>query len=126
MENKMTREITADEIKRAEDNLKSYIYNGKLLRLDKYQKEYFRDEQPIEIESIGEVNLARARMFTTRHLINSLKNGDEKLFLYYHYIKGQNVERCAELLGISRSSAFRMKRRALVMVAERLREAESD
>lgn len=120
----MTHEITAEEIKKADIYLKSYIYNGKLLRLDKYQKEYFKDEQAIEIESLGEVPLARARMFAVRHLINSLPNSDEKLFLYYHYIKGQAVERCADLFCTSRSSAFRMKRRALIMVAEAMRGAD--
>ena len=46
-----------------------------------------------------------------------LPNSDEKLLLYYHYVKGENVERCAELLGISRSSGFRLKKRAHEMVA---------
>ena len=121
----MTEEITTSEIKAAEDYLKGYIYNGKLLRLDKYRREYFRDEQPIEIESIGEVPLSRARMFGIRHLVNSLPNCDEKLFLYYRYIKGLEVERCGELLGLSRSSAYRMKNRALIMVATALRKSKS-
>ena len=118
----MTEEIDTCEIKKAEDYLKSYRINGKLLHLERYEREYFGDSGAVDFESLGEVPLARARMYAVRHLINSLKNCDEKLFLYYHYIKGESVERCAHLLGVSRSSAFRMKKRAHVMAAMALRE----
>ena len=74
---------------------------------------------------MGEAPLARARMYEIRHLINSLPNCDEKLLLYYHYIKGENVERCAELLGISRSSGFRMKKKALVRAYEAFEKKQS-
>ena len=118
----MTEEIDSCEIKRTEDYLKSYRINGKLLRLERYEREYFGESDTVDFESLGEVPLARARMYAVRHLINSLANCDEKLFLYYHYIKGEGVERCGELLGVSRSSAFRMKKRAHVMAARALRE----
>ena len=48
----------------------------------------------------------------------SMQNCDEKLMLYNIFVKGHSVERCAELMGISRSSAFRLKKRALVLAAE--------
>ncbi len=122
----MTEQTQTVEIKRAEDYLKGYRINGKLLRLDKYEREYFKDKGAVEYESVGEVPLARARMYEVRHFINSLPNCDEKLFLYYHYIKGQSVERCGELLGVSRSSAFRMKKRAHLMAVSALREREKE
>ena len=117
---RVAQEIGIEEIKRAEDYLKGYRLNGKLLRLDKYAKEYFEKSDAVEYESIGEVPLARARMYEVRHFINSFPNCNEKLYLYYHYIKGESAERCGELFGISRSSSFRMKRRALIMAAEAL------
>lgn len=120
----MTEQIQTVEIKRAENYLKGYRINGKLLRLDRYEKEYFKDKGVVDYESIGEVPLSRARMYEVRHFINSLPNCDEKLFLYYHYVKGQNVERCGELLGVSRSTAFRMKKRAHIMAVLALRERE--
>ena len=120
----MTEQIQTVEIKRAENYLKGYRINGKLLRLDRYEREYFKDKGTVEYESVGEVPLARARMYEVRHFINSLPNCDEKLFLYYHYVKGQNVERCGELLGVSRSTAFRMKKRAHIMAVLALRERE--
>ena len=112
--------IDSNDIKRAEDYLKGYRTNGKLLRLERYEREYFGTKDNCDFEAMGEIPLARARMYEVRHLINSLPNCDEKLLLYYHYIKGENVERCAELLGVSRSSAFRMKKRGHEMVARAL------
>ena len=120
----MTEEIEIGEIKRVENYLNSYRINGKLLRLERYEREYFVDKDAVDFEALGEVPLARARMYEVRHLINSLPNSDEKLFLYYHYIKGQSVERCGELLGVSRCTAFRMKKRAHLMVAQVLREKQ--
>ena len=109
--------VSAEELKAAEDYLKSYRMNGKLLRLERYEKEYFHRNDECDYEAFGETPLARARMYEVRHVINSLVNCDEKLLLYYHYVKGEPVERCGELLGISRSSAFRMKKRGHAMVA---------
>ncbi|MGM9683368.1 MAG: hypothetical protein ACI3XQ_07200 [Eubacteriales bacterium] len=107
------REMT-ENIAVVENYLKSYALNKKLLRLDRYEREMCTADTG-DYESIGEAPLARARMFEVRHFIMGLENCDEKLLLYYHYIKGERIERCAELLGISRSSGFRMKKRALLM-----------
>ena len=114
---RLRQQIDKNDIKRAEDYLKSYRINGKLLRLERYEREYFGEKDNCDFEAMGEAPLARARMYEVRHFINMLPNSDEKLLLYYHYVKGENVERCAELLGISRSSGFRLKKRAHEMVA---------
>ncbi len=66
----------------------------------------------------AEEPLARARMYAVRHFILDLPNGDEKLFLYYHYIKGHSVMRCADMLGVCERSGFRLKHRALAMAYE--------
>ncbi|MBQ9112294.1 MAG: hypothetical protein IJY08_01815 [Clostridia bacterium] len=71
-------------------------------------------------EMLNEVPLARARMFSVRHFILDLDNSNEKLFLYYHYVKGESVERCSELLGVSRRSGFRIKNRALSMAYDKI------
>ena len=71
--------------------------------------------------NLGDRPLARARMFEIRHFIMDMPNSDETLMLYYHYVKGEPVERCGELLGISRSSAFRLKAKALALAQEKLR-----
>ncbi len=112
----MKGEFSATEVRLVENYLKGYLFSAKLLRLDRYEKHYFSDKiSEWETEAPGEIPLARTKMFEVRHFIMSLKNCDEKLLLYYHYIKDEPIERCAELLGISRSSAFRLRKRALEM-----------
>ena len=96
--------------------LKGYGLNRKLLVLDRYEKQYMKASGAEEM-LISEVAFARPRMYEVRNFIMSLENSDEKLLLYYHYVRGEPVEKCAELLGISRSSGFRLKNRALDMAA---------
>ena len=105
------------EQRETENYLKGYQLNRKLLRLERYEKEYLSSDDS-DIEAFGEAPLARARMFEIRHFVMKMENSEEKLLLYYRYIKGQTMERCAELLGVSRSTAFRMKTRALEKAAK--------
>ena len=95
--------LTKEQKKQAESYMKTYKTNKKLLRMEKYHKAYMGGDNTehmaeAEKEMLNETPFARARMFDVRHFILSLDNGDEKLLLYYHYIKGESVERCAELL----------------------------
>ena len=112
--------ISEEEIKETEEYLLGYSLNRKLLRMDRYEREYYGANAGLDLEAPGEVPLARARMYEVRHFIMSLHNCDEKLFLYYRYVRGESVERCAELLGISRASGFRMRKRALSLAYRRL------
>ena len=117
--------LTKEQKKQVESYMKTYKINKKLLRMEKYHKAYMGGDNTehmaeAEKEMLNETPFARARMFDVRHFILSLDNSDEKLLLYYHYIKGESVERCAELLGVSRRSAFRMKNRALAMVYDKM------
>jgi len=113
-------EITEAQKKKLTENfLKGYSLNQKMIKMERYEKEFFSKKER-DTEFLGEIPLARARMFEVRHFINELKNGDQKLLLYFHYIKGESVERCGELLGISRSSAYRLKSQALLMAYEKL------
>ena len=116
--------VSEEEIRMTEEYLKGYGINRKLLRLERYEREYFGYREDSE-ELPGEAPLARARMFEIRHFIMSMKNSDEKLLLYYHYVRGESVEKCAELLGISRAGGFRMKKRALTQAALWQRERQS-
>ena len=102
-----------------ENYLRGYMIGKKLLQAEQYERKFFGSDES-EIEALGELPLARAKMFEIRHFIMDMKNSDEKLLLYYHYIKGESVEHCGELLGISRSSAFRLKAKALAMAKEKL------
>ena len=114
-------EVSCEELRGAQNYLKGYLLNQKLMRLDRYERTYFGFEDR-EGDLPDDLPLAKARMFAVRHDLMKMDNSDEKLLLYYHYIRGESVERCAELLGVSRSSAFRMKKRALMDFALLLRE----
>ena len=97
--------------------LKGYTLYKRMLGIEKYQCEYSPEEDSffneIDKDMLKEAPIARVKMFEVRHFILGLENSNEKLLLYYHYVKGESVERCAELLGMSRRSAFRLKNRAL-------------
>ena len=102
----------------AEDYLRGYALSKKIVAAERYEREFLGGGEDLEL--LGDIPLARAKMFEIRHFIMDMKNSDEKLLLYYHYIKGETVERCGELLGVSRSSAFRLKSKALAMAGEML------
>ena len=112
--------ISASEIKEIDNYLKGYALNMKLLRLDRYERTYFgyRDG---EDSPFNDAPLARARMFEIRHFILSLPNSTEKILLYLHYINCEPIERCASIMNLSRSSAFRLKNRAIELACEKNR-----
>ncbi len=106
--------ITEEQKHTIQSYLRGYTSNRKLLKMDRYEQQFFSDRR-IPNGMPSEIPLARAVMFDVRHFILSLENGDEKLFLYYHYIKEENVANCAELLGISERACYRLKNRALTI-----------
>ena len=61
----------------------------------------------------------RAQSFAIRRSVSDMPPSKEKLFLHYYYIQGYTLEVCAEYLGISRRSVFRLKISALELYAER-------
>ena len=112
--------ISAEDIRKTEKYLKGYMLNKKLVELENYEKEYFGDhESEWEKDLPGDLSLAKARMFEVRHFVLGFENCEEKLLLYYRYIKGESIENCAELLGVSRSTAYRIKDKALNLAAAR-------
>ena len=116
----MTADISKKQRQQINDFLNGYLNFKKLLRLERYEKEYFGAKDDEESKLFSELPLARARMFEVRHFILGLPNSDEKLFLYYYYVKGESMSRCAELLGCAERSVYRIKGRALKIAYERL------
>ena len=62
----------------------------------------------------------RAQSFAVFRSVSDMPPSKEKLLLHYYYIQGYTLEVCAEYLGISRRSVFRLKNSALELYAERL------
>ena len=87
-----------------------------LRRYERRRKKPFGEEFSGEDILQGNEAFWRARLFEIEHLIASLRNGREKLILYYHYIRGESIERASDLLCISRRTGYRVHRRGLLTV----------
>lgn len=118
--------VRDDGLDDARRYLESYRHGARMLRADRYAREYFPDrceERDPEEAAADELDasLIRARLCEVRGFISSLECGEDgRALLYYHYIRGIPVAECAEMLHISRAGAFRLRRAALVEVARRL------
>ena len=105
--------------------LSEYSVFRKHLDMLNYDKEYFgnaeifRKSKEKSVCLPGDRPHITARMFDLRRFVLSLDATNEKLFLFYHYIHGESVGKVAELMRISRRSAFRLKSRALEYAAVR-------
>ncbi len=92
-----------------------------MLNLRRYERKrasVFHDLCDCEDILAGGDALWRARMFEIGELIGCMKNSREKLLLHYHYIRGESIEYAAELIGVSRRTAYRMHRRALLLASD--------
>ncbi len=122
-ENEKSEAVKHEEgIYATENYLSGYKFCRRILNLKNYEKRYV---ETLEWERSfpTELTLAKAKMFEIRHFVLSLPNSDEKMMLYFHYIKCETIERSGEMLGVSRSTAFRLKRRGLEMAyAEALKQ----
>ena len=108
------------EIETVKKYLQSYAINKKMLIMEKYSKEYFAEggeDDPLLSDSSNEAFI-KAKMYEVRRFIMSIEDGNARLMLFHHYIKGISVERCAEMMNISRTSGFRLRKRALKIAGE--------
>ena len=106
--------VSEEEIRAMDDYLKGYAFHERMKTMEERECVWFtRGEQASP--GRNEISIGRVRQFEIRHFLMGMENSTEKLLLYYHYVKGDSVERCAELLGVARSTAFRMKKRALAV-----------
>ena len=117
---KNTERIEDPRIEEVRNFLCSYQLSLDLLNLRQYERrrrEPFED--PCDAEEImkGDEDLWKARLIEVRTLLESLRNGREKLVLYYHYIRGESIERASDLLGFSRRTGYRVHQRALWQIS---------
>ena len=130
-------DVSADELRRAEEYLSSYRHGVRMLDCMRYGRQFMGSEvlpeDPLlywsetyedrESDSDGaDETIIRARMYGVRQFISELKcDSNTRLLLYWHYIRGVSVTRCAEMMDISRAGAFRVRKRALETAARALR-----
>ena len=104
----------------ARDYLCGYRLCMDMLHLKRYERKRAKPfEELCRCEDVlmGNELLWQARMLEIESLIASLRNGREKLILYYHYIQGESIERAADLLGVSRRTGYRAHQKGLLMAS---------
>ncbi len=95
--------------------LRSYrAMNDVLLSSRSYGRTFGEDDKLDE-------TAMRAQMYAIRSAILEVEDSRERLFLYHYYIKGNTLEICARMLGISRRSVFRLKVRAIDNISEKIK-----
>ena len=67
-------------------------------------------EQPMRA---GDRVLITMRMREIEREVRALPISRERLLLELHYFEGHSIEHCAELMQVSRATAFRLRRRAV-------------
>ncbi len=115
----VSQESNEEKINKVKNYLEAYQLNLKMMRMNKYEREFLLDRFSEEDTTLGEDVFLQARMLEIRRFVMSLDNSDAKLILYYHYIRGESVEHCAELMHLSRRTGFRLKKKALELAAEK-------
>ncbi len=130
-------DVSAEELRAAEEYLSSYRHGARMLDCMRYGRQFMGSEvlpedpllywsenyEEIERDSDGaDESIIRARMYGVRQFISELKcDSNTRMLLYWHYIRGVTVTRCAEMMDISRAGAFRVRKRALEAAARALR-----
>ena len=107
-------------VREVEGYLNSYRVSLRMLEMNSYEQEFFAYRpEPAHVPEESEAYL-RGKMYEIRAFILGMPECDEKLLLYYHYVHGENLMRCAELLRVSRATVYRLKKRALEAAARHL------
>ena len=109
-----------DRVTHAKNFLCGYQLCLDMLHLRRYERNrtyHFEADSDCGDLLAGNEALWRARMYEVRALVDSMKNGREKLIIYYHYIRGESIERAADLLGCSRRTGYRLHKRGLLTVS---------
>ena len=107
-------------IEAARNFLCSYQVCFDMLNLRKTERKRARVfEDPFEIGDVlaGGEAFWKARMYEVRALLAGMRNGREKVLLYYHYIRGMSIEHAADMMGVSRRTGYRIHQRGLFMVS---------
>lgn len=89
--------------------------------LESYKKyrRFMNAARSTDAEPPFEYSEVSGMLDSVRTFVLALPDSTEKLFLYYHYIQGESMERCSEILGVALRSMYRIRLRALNLAADR-------
>lgn len=112
---KLYSNISPQEIEDIKIYLGEYLLTKQMIAVSRYERRFADDETDIDADDSpgGDEALWRAKMLEIRRFIMSLSADSKRLILYYHFIRNQPIEKCAEYLGVSRATAFRIYNDAL-------------
>lgn len=127
-ENEMKRKTDPtweERVQKAQNFLCGYQLCLDMLELRGYERKRtggFRETCNCEDVLMGNEAFWHARMYEVGVLLSKMKNGREKLILYYHYVRGERIESAANLLGLSRRTAYRIHQKGLYLASFLLEE----
>ncbi len=96
--------------------LESYLLFRQMLAGNRYARKYLDRED--QANTSHDDPFLKAEMLRVRQFIMTLPDCREKMFLYYRYLCGHSIEKCADILEMSRRTAFRVATRAICLAAE--------
>lgn len=96
--------------------LRDYRRTYSMLRSSSFTRKFSGEEA---YRADADEAIFRARMFEIRAFVLSVEQTPERMLLYYYYIKGFTLDKCAKILGISRRSVCRLKLKALDAALEK-------
>lgn len=112
------------------EDYRAALHMLRLCREDAKERERLSHECRLDEVFYGVVGGNEAfwleRMHRVRDFVSSVHDYPCQRMLYYYYIRGLTVERTAEELDISRSSAFRLKKKALLVAGKLLETMEQE
>ena len=95
--------------------LRSYCAMNEVLISSRSYGRTFSDDDTLDEAAM------RAQMYAIRSVILEVEDSRERLFLYHYYIKGNTLEICAKILGISRRSVYRLKGKSIDKIAHKIK-----
>lgn len=104
--------------------LESYRLYRRMLDGNRHARSFFEAENK-EPKHLADDALLKAQMMAVRRFVMTLPDCREKMLLYYRYLFGYSVEKCAELMDVSRRTAFRIADEAIRFAAENYDERET-
>ena len=108
--------VSEEEIEEVRSFLCSYQLCADMLGLRQFERRRRRrDEEEMNFDDLlaGDEAFWRARMLAVRSFVSEMRNGREKLMIYYYFLRGERIEHASETLGVSRRTGYRMLHRGL-------------